>query len=980
MKHKWFLKNNKLNNKPIAIILWVIFFCYSVCAALIFQKVLLSLIPSMHASGGLLPNDSAYFHSVAVNLAEQIRVYGWSAWKLFPTASASGNTAMLAALYRLFGYDPSLIIPINAAIHALGGLLVFYITREVATKNNVGTYAGIIAAILFITFPSSLNWYGQVHKDGYVIAGTLLVLLTWLKAINGQGSNRAWLLVILANLAGVFLVGSVRPYNLIFILLATLGALILLMILYAIRRQLLINIKTFIFFLISLMFISYAINLVVDLRVEQIAQANGVAGVAQTEAESYYKDWHSKKMWHWENSSWVPSRLEGYLATASRTRAALIEYGQSENAKSIIDENITPQNVTEMVHFLPRALQVAMFAPFPNSWFSHLSLTRLIATGEMLIYYIAISGVLLLIFNNRKPGVFICIYFAGFFLLIYGYTLANLGSLYRVRYAYIFVMLLLGVLGWVTWLEKTNRLRKLFDFLRSPLVKNDLINNLVEMDHRSHRKAALSSAILVMGLTFLCFLGLFLRDIFMAHKFGLTQTLDNFYVALIIPMFVATVFSIPIGTAFIPVYLDLKQRVKSNVISDLITKFSYWIAVVSLIICLILYSFGPHVLSILSLSKKLTDMADLAKLLHLALPLLLFSGFVVLGNAILNAHDRALLASGAQLVVPIAAIFALFVFGADYGVNAVMYGMVIGQILNLFIVQFALKRYRISLMPKLISFDRNQFSDFLKQYFPQVISALFIALAVPVATLLAMTLPAGAVSAFNLGSKIVLFITGLITTAMSAVILPYFSTLVVKNHIVAARRELSFFLLFSTLISIPVTFGMYVYSDHIVRLLFEGENFDGNAISQVVRVMQYSIVQLPFFVCNALLLKFAVASKHTFAICVVAIIGLLIAIGSSLLLMSHMGVAGIAFGTSIAMLLSTIILVLILVRYWHINYFDALILLLSWLLFITLLMCVHFKSVPSIYATTLAYIALVVAYLNSLKINNICEDGLLIEK
>ena len=80
------------------------------------------------------------------------------------------------------------------------------------------------------------------------------------------------------------------------------------------------------------------------------------------------------------------------------------------------------------------------------------------------------------------------------------------------------------------------------------------------------------------------------------------------------------------------------------------------------------------------------------------------------------------------------------------------------------------------------------------------------------------------------------------------------------------------------------------------------------------------------------------------------------------------------------MLFSTIILVLILVRYWHINYFDALILLLSWLLFIALLMGIHFKSMPSIYSTILAYVTLALAYFSSLKIDNSYEDRLTIEK
>lgn len=106
-------------------ILGVVYFCYAICAALIFQKVLLPLVPSLHAVGGLLSDDALYFDSVAWEMAERIRQDGWHNWHLFPAQGASGNVALLGALYAVFGHDPTLIIPVNAAIHALGGVLVF---------------------------------------------------------------------------------------------------------------------------------------------------------------------------------------------------------------------------------------------------------------------------------------------------------------------------------------------------------------------------------------------------------------------------------------------------------------------------------------------------------------------------------------------------------------------------------------------------------------------------------------------------------------------------------------------------------------------------------------------------------------------------------------------------------------------------------------------------------------------------------------
>ncbi len=67
----------------------------------------------------------------------------------------------------------------------------------------------------------------------------------------------------------------------------------------------------------------------------------------------------------------------------------------------------------------------------------------------------------------------------------------------------------------------------------------------------------------------------------------------------------------------------------------------------------------------------------------------------------------------------------------------------------------------------------------------------------------------------------------------------------------------------------------------------------------VEKVMQYSVIQVPFFACNVLLLKFATVTKHVKVILLVAILGLLINVGESLLFMKFMGVAGTALGASL---------------------------------------------------------------------------------
>ncbi len=764
---------------------------------------------------------------------------------------------------------------------------------------------------------------------------------------------------------------AVRPYSVKLMLMAHLGLGVIAFTIILFRRQLMQRIR-----MIGLIASSGLLMVVVALLPTLTGGSEaahslsptltGGSEAAHSLSGELYENWGHEQDWRWQRSHWLPERVDRYFEIVAKTRAGLIENGLKEKAKSIIDGEVQPKSVEEVLAYLPRALQIGLFAPFPDMWFAELSVTRLVSVGEMLIFYFCFAGVFFLLRYNRGPAVLVLFYFAFVFLLINGFTTANLGTLYRIRYAYLFVILAMGVLGWFLWLQRHGLLHRAMLWLQPGSVNESVPNEAVASGKQQSRRGAIGSSMMVMVLTFLAFLGFFVRDVLMANTFGIGGQLDDFFVALMLPMFLVAVISIPLGTAFTPVYLEIKERGLPQMVTAIVFKVSWRVSLGLLVICIFLAVAVPGLLPNLGLQSAVSDSQHFRLLLYFSLPILFFSGLVVLGNAILNAHGRVVLTSSAQLVVPLVAVLALLVGGAEYGPLAVMVGMVVGQLVNLFIIHVSLKGIDVSLFNRSDAINRETFVSLWMQYLPLAVSALFVSLAAPVATLLSMSLPEGGVSAFNLGSKVVLFMTGLVGAAITSVMLPYFSALMAKSQLVSARRELSFFMLASTFISVPISTGLFVWAEPIIRLMFERGGFNSDATLLVTRVMQYSVVQLPFFVCNSLLLKFATATRHVLAICATAVIGLFVNVLLSLLLMKHMGVAGIALGSSFAIVVSTMLLIMVLLRHGHIIWTDAVIMALSWLLFLTLLISVHFQSFPSIGVTLTTYAVLVAGYLRSL--------------
>ena len=882
-------------------------------------------------------------------MAENIRLHGWNVWSVNPANGATGSVAILGALYAMFGADPSLISPINAAVHALGGTLIFRI-GELLAPGKVGRIAGICAATLFVCFPSALNWYGQVHKDGFAIAGVLVLIHSWLSILVGPVNRKSMATSVLSAIAAVLLIGFVRPYNLIplfavmlFLFLASLGA--------------------------SIYSKTGTAKKLGALCLSVIILATGaVWSKHQHVAERYSYDadsWASLLTnWTWKPSTWLPKPIEGYVEIAARTRTGLIQSGIREHAGSMIDTDKLPDNVEAVVAYAPRALQIALFAPFPSSWFEKISPTRIVSILESIVWYLIAPGVLLALLFRRSEQLFAVLGFATLFLYIYGFAIANIGTLYRIRYPYLFLFIVVGIIGWLELFQR--RHWPPFKLTTAPALFPSSPGHGVSRSKSgtSHGKLV-GAGILVGVFTALGYTALFLRDILLARWFGTGAALDAFFVATTVPMFLVTVMSIPIGTMLVPQYLNAQEQFSKIAAQQLISKISFiYLLLVSAAAAMLWVGSVPllHLIA----SNFSTDKLGLSQsILCWMLPILVLSGLVIMNNALLNVMGRYTVPSAAQIAPPLFSILSLLLFGKSLGVAAVIAGMLIGQVFNLWLVAYILGKYGLSIRPRWSNGEIG-LGPALAQYVPLVAAALFVNLSTPVNLSMASRLAEGSVAAFGLGNKIVMLASGLIAAAVATVILPYFSSLMARNRLLDARNELSFFLVAATVVTIPITLLLFISAEPIVAIIFKGGAFDEDAVHAVAKVMSYGIIQLPFFSVNLLILKFAIASRLAGRVMVASLFGLCVNIALNFLLMENSGVAGIALATTLAMAMAAGLMLLMFHRLGHISWVDMIMIALSWMIYTTVVICLHYESYPGVIASLLALITLLYGQWNLL--------------
>ena len=433
---------------------WVSIFFATSAMALTVQLILLPyLFPLLHAGNGLLLGyDWIGFHQAAAATARKIQDTGWSSWAFRPAP-----IGVTSALYSLAVSEPYMLIPLNASLHATAGVVLMRIIRLLADSDFVAMYA----ALPFVIFPSAMAWYAQIHKESFYIAGTFLCLYGWLilaRLDTWKSRGTRPLLGLLGIFFGCLLIWVVRPYGVK--LIQGVGAIFALLLLplfisrsmggfLAVPRACL---AVFILLTLPVALGIYQNEVwvfksakVPSMGPEVVSPDLGGVGGFDQRAERY------AERIQWNRSRLLPNKLDNLFFTLSVTRIA---YADAKGASNV-DVDIVFRSASDFIAYLPRALQIGFFAPFPKLWVSNGStetntLMRRISGVEMVITYFALLFLPYAMWlYRRKIETWMIFGFCSILLLVYTYSMPNIGTLYRARYGFLMPLVGIGIIGGV---------------------------------------------------------------------------------------------------------------------------------------------------------------------------------------------------------------------------------------------------------------------------------------------------------------------------------------------------------------------------------------------------------------------------------------------------------------------------------------------------------------------------------------------------
>lgn len=381
-----------------------------------------------HGTGLTFAIDGASYQRVASNLADVLQTNGLDEWLNTKAPFHSRLYSLSFATFgRLLGHNILGAEPLNLILYLAILSCIYFLGREIFNVR-----AAFIAATIVALWPSFLFHSTQLIRDpmaiGYFLALVLLLtLLLSREFVIGPGIALGASGAVIVTL---FWLVRGNMWNMVLVAIA-----FTIVLLVARRRFMFGN-------TIALVIIIAAV-LLVPSRFESTSLPGVRPPATPLAIPSTSQPRPRERIWT-RTMRELAARRAGFRSYTSQA--------------SNIDRDVQFQSPGDIVRYIPRALVIGFFAPFPKMWVepgSYGRTGRLLSGAETLVMYFVYVAVAFCLWRNRRNSkMWFVFLIAAVGLLALGLVVVNAGALYRIRYVFWMMLIVIAAEGFFTQRRK----------------------------------------------------------------------------------------------------------------------------------------------------------------------------------------------------------------------------------------------------------------------------------------------------------------------------------------------------------------------------------------------------------------------------------------------------------------------------------------------------------------------------------------------
>ena len=447
-----------LSDPGIRHLLWLAAFFVIVSLALYFSSIA-GILPQLHNGQGIwnFVPDAFEYHVLAGSLADRLREGDYSGWWALPVHANPAYVKILkiySVFYYLLGKSPLSLIPLNAAVYLIVVLMTFFVGKTLFNES-VGLWSAVLVGML----PSFFLHATHSAKDSIYIGGQLLLLHAMILLAVKVQNKRTFYIIAANSMVGLWILWLIRPYMLQLAALLWFCALVI----CAVRG--LKGRKQFaLSFVVGIIVLGVFAGVSGSWRYDWSRALIDVVRGKKYSFDPKVEAEYCKKAKLGDNGFCLAGCMAAGRPTLNKRGHVpfcwlmMIEHSRwkfrktSPESGSNMDQHIGFRTAADILGYLPRAIQIGLIAPFPKMWFSAGRTTgragRWIAGAETGLMYV---GLLLAAFGvwkeRRSPAVWLVSFFVFCGVTLLGLVVVNIGALYRHRYIFWFLLIILAVQG-----------------------------------------------------------------------------------------------------------------------------------------------------------------------------------------------------------------------------------------------------------------------------------------------------------------------------------------------------------------------------------------------------------------------------------------------------------------------------------------------------------------------------------------------------
>jgi len=387
------------------------------------------------------------------------------------------------------------------------------------------------------------------------------------------------------------------------------------------------------------------------------------------------------------------------------------------------------------------------------------------------------------------------------------------------------------------------------------------------------------------------------REMVFAGSFGLSKAYDLFLVGTVLPLTLNTIIIYIAQNYFIPVYNRLKTDSPNLAKSFIIKSFTMFIAG-GCIIMGFLFFFSQTIISLYVNNSTIVEIDVAVKVLQIYSFTIPFNAAFSILAAYLYSEFDFKLPTFAQLFVNIAMIISVIVLADTNGVISIAYGYFIGIILQLIFIFLYILKLKPDFLTlkggrtKLLYWDSGLILIILIEALSQVylISDRYFLSQVD----------KGGIAALNYSMNIFLLPISIISIALSTALFPSFSKSFVENNVIEINKKLDKFFAVNLYFFVPLTFILFFFGDVIIKILFQRGAFSSNDSIMTFETLKFFSLSLIFYSGYTILNKLMYSMELIKELLFITVLGCTAKVVFNYILVLYLKQDGLALSSSLS--------------------------------------------------------------------------------